>query len=151
MAGERVGDDRAVRLTFALAMPEAPDVVGKPLEEAKKAIEAAGFTVKVADAVASDSQAAGTVVSQKQSKDPTPKEKGEITLEPSGGKAEIVVPKLVGLSLVSATTEAEKVGLKVTAQYVSLPETSTGVVLSQKPPIDEKVAPGEAITVVINQ
>jgi serine/threonine-protein kinase len=150
-AGEPVGDDRAVKLTFALPPPKAPDVVGKPLAEARKAIEEAGFTVNLTDAVPSDTQAPGTIVSQKLSKPPTAKEKGEVTLAPSAGSGEVKVPKLVGLSLVSATAEAEKVGLKVTAQYVSLPETQTFVVLSQKPPIDEKAAPGDTVTVVINQ
>jgi eukaryotic-like serine/threonine-protein kinase len=149
--GEPVGDDRAVQLTFALAMPKPPDVVGKSLEEARKALENAGFDVKVAAAVASKTAPKDTVVTQKQSKAPTAKEKGEITLEPSAGTGEVVVPKLTGLSLVSATEEAKKVGLEVTAQYVSLPETATYVVLSQKPPPDEKLAPGEKVTVVINQ
>jgi serine/threonine-protein kinase len=150
-AGERLAKNQPVSLTFALAAPKVPDVVGKKVEEATKLLEEAGYKVKVGDAVASDKHEAGLVAAQEPASDSTLKPKETVTLQPSSGKGEIEVPKLVGLGLIAAKKEAEKLKLKVTVQYVALAETATGVVLRQNPAAGEKVAADAEITVVVNQ
>jgi serine/threonine-protein kinase len=149
--GERVGPDQTVTVTFATASAKVPDVVGKKVDEAQKALEKAGYTVKVGDAVTSDKHEPGVVVSQTPEAGSALKAKETVTIQPSGGGGKVETPKLVGLGLAKAKEEAEKLKLKVVVQYVALAETATGVVLRQNPQPGTSLEPGAEITVVVNQ
>lgn len=150
-AGDPVGPDGAVRLTFALAVPKVPDVVGKPVEEAKRALEEAGYVVKLATAISHDQHPEGTVITQKPAAGEALAAKGEVTLEPSLGAAASEVPKLIGLGLDAAKEAAEKAKLELTVQWVALAETPTFVVLRQDPEPGKPAEPNAKVTVFVNR
>jgi serine/threonine-protein kinase len=151
-AGETVGPDQTVSLTFAIAATKpVPDVVGKPVADATKALEEAGYTVKVGDPVADAKVAAGMVVSQTPGAGTTLKAKETVTLQPSSGAGEVEVPKLTGMNQRQAEEEAKKVGLKVAVNWVALAETATFVVLRQDPVPGTKVKPDSEVKIYINR
>jgi beta-lactam-binding protein with PASTA domain len=57
----------------------------------------------------------------------------------------------MGLGLMVAKANLEKVGLKPAVRWVSMAETATYVVLNQKPAPGEKVKPGGEIELTVNQ
>jgi beta-lactam-binding protein with PASTA domain len=149
--GELAPVGQAVRLTFALPPPKLPDVVGKKLSAATEVMEQAGYKVRVAKAVASDKHAEGLVASQSPAPG-TPLQKGaKVVLRPSAGAAAVEVPKLVGMGLQKAKKEAEQAKLKVKVQWVELAETTSYVVLRQKPEAGEPVARDSEVLVVVNR
>lgn len=149
--GDLVGPDLAVSLTIALPAPKVPDVTGKTLEEATQALANAGYLVKIGDAVASDKHPKGVVVSQVPAPGVALKQKETVTLQASSGQGAVEVPKLIGLGMDAAKSEASKAGLVVKVQWVSLPETPTYVVLRQTPDAGQQVAPQSEVTIVANQ
>lgn len=150
-AGQLVPRGDPVSLTFALPVPEVPDVAGKTVKEATRELEEAGFVVEVADAVPSADREAGQIVEQEPKAGTALEKKKTVTLTPSAGPAAVEVPKLSGLGLSKAKEIAEKAGLKLTVQWVSLAETVTYVVLRQIPAAGESVEPGSEVKVVINR
>ena len=67
------------------------------------------------------------------------------------GPGDVEVPKIVGLSLKKAKTDVEKLGLKAAVRWVSLAETDTYVVLSQKPAAGQKLKPGSDVQMTVNR
>jgi serine/threonine-protein kinase len=150
-AGELAEPGATVKLTFAVAPPKLPDVVGKKISEATELLKAAGYEVKMADAVPSERQPAGSILAQEPAAGSPALKGAKVTLKPSAGAAEVEVPKLVGMNHKQAKVVGEKANLKVKVQWVSLAETFSYVVLRQKPAAGEKVAPGSEVTVVVNR
>jgi beta-lactam-binding protein with PASTA domain len=63
----------------------------------------------------------------------------------------VEVPKLVGFTLPTAKADLEKAGLKVAPiHWVNLAETTSYLVLRQKPAPGTKVPPGSEVTVTVN-
>lgn len=151
VAGQLLEEGTPVSVTFALEPPKVPSVIGKNVEEARAAIEKAGFTVKMDEPVASEEHPEGTVVSQSPEPDTPLEEKGTVTLKPSSGAASVEVPKFLGMGLSVAKAEAEKVNLKLKVQWVDMAETASYVVLRQTPEPGQSVDPESDVTVVINR
>jgi beta-lactam-binding protein with PASTA domain len=150
-AGQLAGQGQAVNVAFAAALPKVPSVVGRTLSEATDLLQRAGYTVQVGEAVGSSQHAQGLVAGQSPLAG-TGLEKGKpVSVQPSAGPSAIKVPRLVGLGLQQAKTEAEKAGLKFEVQWVSLAETTSYVVLRQKPEAGESVAPDSQVLVVVNR
>jgi serine/threonine-protein kinase len=139
-----------VSVTFALDMPKVPNVVGSEIEAATGALEAAGYTVLVGEPIESADHPEGAVAEQVPAADTPLQKSGKVTLRPSSG-GEIEVPKLVGLSVKNATTEAEKAKLKLAIQWVSLAETASYVALRQIPQPGTKVKPESEVKIVVNR
>ena len=150
-SGELVAPGSTVKLTFALAPPKVPDVVGKTVAAATELLKGAGYEVQVGDPVPSEKQPVGSVVSQEPSGGALARKGAKVTLQPSSGAGEVKVPKLLGMSLGSAKAAAEKVKLNVKVQWVELAETASYVVLRQKPEAGESVAPDSDVVIVMNR
>jgi len=150
-AAELAERGSAVKLTFALAPPKLPDVVGKTVAAATEALKAAGYEVQVADGVPSDAQPAGSVVSQEPAAGTRALKGAKVTLRPSAGAAAVEVPKLVGMNHKQAKDVAEKAKLQLKIQWVALPETFSYIVLRQNPAAGQSVAPGTEVVVTVNR
>jgi serine/threonine-protein kinase len=124
-----------------------PDTVGKPVDEARRVLEAAGFEVGDATPEASD-KPASTVLRQSPAANEAAKNGSIVRLviaEPAG----IEVPKFTGLFLGKAKQAIEASGLKVGAiKRVEDAERGAGYVLKQTPAAGEKVPPGTEIELV---
>lgn len=141
-------DDQLKRGTgIVLSISKGPkpikvvDYRGRPFDEAKRALEDAGFKVASSE-VFSDDVDKGDVVSQ------TPQggsmAKGStITLTVSKGPRRIEVPNLVGMSRKDATKLLEDAGFKVTAFGAG-----NFTVKAQNPAPGSKRAKGSNITIV---
>lgn len=124
-----------------------PDVVGKPIDEARNTLLAAGFEVPAATLEASD-KPGGTVVRQ----DPNANAKS-----PKGAIARLVVseqlravPKVTGKRLHQAKAILQKAGFEVgNVTRREHPELSGGRVLAQSPEAKAKHATGGVVDLVI--
>lgn len=150
-AGDPIGPDGAVRLTLALAVPKVPDVIGKSVEEAKRALEEAGYAVTVAEPKPNEQHAEGIVAVQTPPAGQRLQTKETVTLEPSAGVGVTEIPKLIGLGLDAAKEAAEKAQLELTIQWVALAETPTYVVLRQDPEPGKPAEPGAKVTAFVNR
>jgi serine/threonine-protein kinase len=148
--GENLPAGGVVNVTFALAPPNVPDVIGKTVDEATKVLENAGYVVAVGDPEPSEKHGEGAVASTDPEAGAALRVKGTVTLHPAAPAGPVEIPQLVGLGLEAAKKAAEEVKLEVKVRYVSLAETQTGVVLSQQPPAGEKIEPDSEVTVTIN-
>ena len=81
-----------------------------------------------------------------------PLKKGEkVTIQSSSGPGEIEVPKVIGMGHVAAKKKVDEAGLDGQVRWVSLAETASGVVLSQKPAPGEKLKPKEKVEMIVNR
>ncbi len=124
-----------------------PDVTGKGIDEARKALESAGFEVGDPTPEASD-KPPNTVLRQTPSSSEPAKQGSIVRLvvaEPAG----IEVPKFTGLFLGKAKLAIEEAGLTVGAvRRVEHAERGAGYVLKQTPVAGEKVPPGTSVELV---
>lgn len=124
-----------------------PDVAGKGIDEARKILEAAGFTVGDATPEASD-KPENTVLRQTPDAKASAKQGSMVRLVVAQA-AGIEVPKFTGLYLGKAKQAIEAAGLKVgTIKRVEHAERGEGYVLKQTPVAGEKVPPGTEIELV---
>jgi eukaryotic-like serine/threonine-protein kinase len=149
-AGESLAAEEAVSLTFAIALPKVPDVVGKTVDDASQALVKAGYVVKVGDPIENEKLAPGHVMTQAPAAGGALKAKETVTIQASAGSGEVKVPKFVGLGMDAAKKEAEKSKLKLLVQWVDLPETATYVVLRQDPTPGKTVKPMSDVKVFVN-
>ncbi len=127
---------------------QAPELIGKTLEEAQKTLEAAGLTVAgVLDVDGSDpgkvtamSPAAGTEVARGAS----------VTL--SVARPKVAVPQLLGEHVTDARERIKKAGLSVGDVRERYDRRKRGnLVLTQEPEAGTPVALGTKIDLIVNQ
>ena len=124
-----------------------PKVVGAPVDTARSALVEGGFDVRVGAKRHSD-RPAGTVAGVR----PTgaSAERGAlITLIPSSGPAQVVVPEVTGFTQAAAIAELERRGFVVqpTTAYSSVP---AGSAIGTTPAAGNAVAPHSAISLTIS-
>ena len=126
---------------------QVPDVTGKTLEEAKAAIEDAGFTLGSVDYQNSETVEDGKVISQTP-RAGTHQEKGsKVTLVVSQGVEQVSVPDLSDMTANEARAALQAAGLKYEAGTAEHSDKVTeGHVLRQSPAAGEKVAKGSKVT-----
>jgi len=150
-AGQQVQPGQAVSITLAAALPKVPDVVGRTVEEATRAMEEAGYAVQVGAPLPHATIEKGSVVAQSPKAGTALEAKSAVVVQPSAGPDAVEVPKLVGFTLPTAKADLEKAGLKVAPiHWVNLAETTSYLVLRQKPAPGTKVPPGSEVTVTVN-
>ena len=150
-AGQRVPRGQGISVTLAAAMPKVPDVGGRPLDEATRMLEEAGYTVQVGAAQPHAQVQKGHVVSQSPRAGTALEAKRTVVIQPSGGPESLEVPKLVGTAYAKAKANIKKAGFEVgPIHWVDLAETPTYLVLRQKPAPGEQAPPGSAITMTVN-
>jgi serine/threonine-protein kinase len=131
------------------AQGSVPDVVGKTEDEARTALEGAGFRVTVArkeDATAK----AGTVLDQNPAKGASAARGTPVTITVAAEPSGVAVPDVVGATQNKATETLSGDGLKVvvTEMPVDSPDTD-GVVQSQSPAPGTKAKRGSTVTITV--
>jgi serine/threonine-protein kinase len=126
-----------------------PDVVGKTEDDARAALEGAGFRVTVArkeDPVAKP----GTVLAQNPAKGATVASGSPVTITVAVEPSQVDVPDVVGSTQNKATESLSGDGLKVVVENtpVDSPDTD-GVVQSQTPGAGTKVDRGSTVTITV--
>jgi beta-lactam-binding protein with PASTA domain len=141
---------KEIRVTVARKSADVavPDVVGKGVDEARKALEAAGFEVADPAHEASD-KPANTILRMTPGAGETAKS-GSIVRLVVSQTAAIEVPKFTGLYLGKAKKAITDSGLKVgRIKRVEHSELGQDYVLRQTPAPAEKVPPGTEIELVV--
>ncbi|HXF57907.1 MAG TPA: PBP1A family penicillin-binding protein [Actinomycetota bacterium] len=128
---------------------EVPDVVGLGLEEARKALEAAGFSVLVNEVPSLE--AAGTVVAQRPLAGSSLEVGSTVVLDVSNGKApRAPVPDVTGLFEEEARSVLEERGFVVQVVDEETEDPALdGVVVAQEPAGGAKRRLGSTVTLVV--
>jgi serine/threonine-protein kinase len=125
-----------------------PNIVGKPLEEAQKALEEAGL--KPGAITEADNGEANTVTAVAPEVGASLDPGATVALTVARPKA--IVPKLIDMKLNVARDAITKAGLVVgDMSYIYNSRRRGNVVLTQDPEAASKVAPGAKVNLVINQ
>jgi serine/threonine-protein kinase len=123
-----------------------PNVEGKAENEAEATLQNAGFSVDVKQDTTS-TQPTGTVVNQNPAPNTLVAPNSKVTIFVSGAAS---VPNVVGLSENSAQASLQSAGFKVNVQTVAGPAgTVPGNVWQQNPAASSTVAPGTAVTILV--
>jgi serine/threonine-protein kinase len=150
--GQQLARGEAITVTFALAVPKLPNLVGRTLDEAKQLLGAQGIELQEGKAVASNDVARGRIVSQDPPAGGAHDKTEPVVVSLSSGPSEIVVPKLLGQPLSKAKETLEAAGLVLGGiVWTELGETPTGIVLNQNPLPDIKAKPGDKVSITINR
>ncbi len=130
---------------------EVPDVSGMSLDDARKAITVAGFSVGETTKEYSDSVEEDKVMKQTPAAGTMAAQGSKVDLVISQGKDEIEVPDVEGLSLEAARAKIERAGLKLTqAGQQNSSSVDVDCVISQSPSSGTKVPEGSSVSVVIS-
>lgn len=130
---------------------EVPDVMGLTLDEARKAITVAGFSVGETTKEYSDSVEEGKVMKQTPSAKSMAAQGSKIDLVISQGTDQKEVPDVEGLSLDAARSKIERAGFKLTqagSQHSN--SVDKDCVISQSPSAGSQVPEGSSVSVVVS-
>ena len=113
-AGQHVSREYPVSIVIADEIPKVPNLSDLTVPEATQRLEQKGFTLAVVER--SPTQRSPWDTSSIKLPRPIPhRPKGStVTVEVSGGPGDVEVPKVIGVGLAKATTDLEKLGVKVT-------------------------------------
>ncbi|WP_238858629.1 Stk1 family PASTA domain-containing Ser/Thr kinase [Clostridium sp. YIM B02569] len=130
---------------------EVPNIVGKNVDDGKKALEAINLVLVEGGTEASD-QPEGTILKMNPDAGTKVKEKSQIRVIVSGGATKLKMPDLKEYDIDTATTILKSFGLKISdkseAFSDSVPE---GQIISQTPKKDTEVTADDKITVVVSK
>jgi serine/threonine-protein kinase len=147
----RVSEGSAVTLTLSDGPGDATvptDIIGKPLEEARVALAAAGLRVSRTIAVDSEEQP-GIVLKVTPEQGSTIEAGSGVTLEIASGNAK--VPDLLGKSDIEARTLLTQAGFLVKTVEAFDANQPLGVVIAQAPAAGETKIIGSSVTITINK
>ncbi|GAA1077881.1 Stk1 family PASTA domain-containing Ser/Thr kinase [Nocardiopsis composta] len=126
---------------------ELPEVVGEPVENARKALEDEGFSNVEVEETDSREAEPGTVLSC----DPEPGEEadreGTVTLTVSAG---IPVPDVTGEKAGDAREQLESAGITVEVVREFSDDVEKNTVISQDPEEGAQVGPGDTVTITVS-
>ncbi|MER2138758.1 MAG: PASTA domain-containing protein [Succiniclasticum sp.] len=138
---------------FSSSKPDivVPDVNGKPVAEAQKALEAQGFKVELENKV-DPSVKPGMVLRMDPVAGIKRKEGATVTLIVSGTEKMIEVPKIVGLKQDQAEKLLSDKNLRIEKIEYKWEQTKPeGIILSQSPEEHSKLGDNGAVNVIINK
>lgn len=151
LATVRVSRGSAVTLTLSDGPGDATvptDIIGKPLEQARAALAAAGLRVSRTVAVDSEEQP-GIVLKVTPEQGSTVEAGTGVILEIASGN--VKVPDLIGKSEIEARTLLTQAGFLVKTVEVSDSNQPVGVVIAQAPSAGETKIIGTSVTITINK
>ncbi|MBR3719335.1 MAG: Stk1 family PASTA domain-containing Ser/Thr kinase, partial [Firmicutes bacterium] len=130
---------------------QAPEIVGKTLDEARAALEEFGLDLKVGMELPSNDVPAGVITSQTPDAGASIKSGQSIEVNVSKGKVDGSVPDVVGKTLANARTmlETYKFKLGTVSEEIS-DSVPKGTVISQSPVAGTSYPDGSEITLVVS-
>ncbi len=128
-----------------------PNVVGRPLVDAERAIVAAGLTVGAVEKAYSNTVPAGSIVKQAPAGGSIVRPGTAVDLVVSAGPAAVTVPDVVGLPLANAERAIVAAGLTVGVVEKAYNDTvPVGSIIAQSPVGGSIVAPGSAVKLAVS-
>jgi serine/threonine-protein kinase len=124
-----------------------PDLVGKPLSAARKAVAALGLSLSIAQQMESDTIPANTIASQDPPPTSTAAPNSTVNVTVSTGPSTIAVPNVVGSDPDAAQAALRAAGLSPTMSYTVDAANPTGKISLQKPDAGAKVKKGTPVTI----
>ncbi|MEU3725744.1 Stk1 family PASTA domain-containing Ser/Thr kinase [Streptomyces sp. NPDC031705] len=144
--GQKRAPDTAVALLVSKGRPvPVPSVTGKPVEQARAALEAVGLKVATAADQVSSPSPAGTVANQSAAAGTQAAAGDTVTLTLSKGPRQVPVPDVTGQDVDAARKALEALGFKVKVDRPFLSFSST--VDTQSVPAGQSAPEGSTITV----
>lgn len=129
-----------------------PDVVNTTVEEARAILEKNTLTLEVEKTTNHPSIPSGSIISQDPKADQVVKKNGQVRVIVSEGPAMVLVPNVLGTSLISAEVTLSNEGLalgEITRVYHS--QVASGLVIHQDPAGGEEVVQGTAVNLLISK
>jgi serine/threonine-protein kinase len=152
-AGQQVPSGSSVTLVLSSGPPPVPvpGVVGQPVDEARAALQAAGFA-STAQEEASEDAAPGTVLRQSPAAGVEAEPGSTVTLVVATEPPEVEVPDVVGDSLDEARSELEEAGFEVETDERTIDDPDRDdEVVEQRPRAGRDAEPGSTVTIVIGR
>lgn len=151
-AGLPVERGTTVSITLAAPLPEVPSVLGQPQDEARAALEKAGYKSDFGEPLPDTKVPEGSVTSQVPKPGETVKPGTTILLRLSSGPAPVAVPKVTGLNVASAKQNLREAGLELgKVAWVFDPDLFPNAVLRQDPAAGSQAKPGSPVNVTVNR
>ena len=152
-AGTNVISGSAVSLVVSSGPPQVavPNVVGMTQATATTAINSAGLVLGAVTTQSSSTVPAGSVISQNPAAGTNVISGSAVSLVVSSGGAGVLVPKVVGLSLLTAYEDITKAGLKIgTLMPQQSDDVRFGYIIRQTPMPGTTVNLGSVVSLVVS-
>ncbi|GAA2261881.1 MULTISPECIES: Stk1 family PASTA domain-containing Ser/Thr kinase [Kitasatospora] len=137
-----------VHLSSGPAAVPVPDVTGKSQDDAKTALQKAGFTAGNVTYKNDDSTPQDKVISQSVTGNAAPGTSVDLVV--SSGKQQTNVPSVIGQQVDAARQALESASFTVAVKYTAAPDPSkVNIVSDQDPPGNSKAAQGARVTLTV--
>ncbi|GLX36626.1 serine/threonine protein kinase [Streptomyces roseochromogenus] len=145
LGGNKRAPDTAIPLVVSKGRPiPVPAVTGKPLDQARAALEAVGLTAQAAPEQVNSPSPAGTVVGQSVAAGASAAAGDSVTLTVSKGPRQVLVPDVTNQDVDPARKTLEALGFKVKVDRPFLSFSNT--VETQSVPAGQGAPEGSTIT-----
>src|SRR4051812_10241647 len=146
-----VGSSVAVYVSNGPPQVTVPDVTGRPVDDARAALEDAGLKVGTRDQETQDKDP-GTVLAQTPAANSTVDQGATVTLTVAKAPSQVDVPDVTGEDDTEAISDLQDAGFKISVERedVDTPDQD-GVVQAQDPKGGKKAKPGSIVTIVVGR
>ncbi|MDA8371879.1 MAG: Stk1 family PASTA domain-containing Ser/Thr kinase [Nocardiopsaceae bacterium] len=146
---ERILPDETVTVSLSKGprTTDMPEVVGEPVENARKALADAGFSNIEEEEGSSSEEPIGTVLSSDPEPGDSADREGTVTLTVNSGFS---VPDVVGKDQEAARSELEGKGLQVDVTEKPSDDVDKGTVMEQSPAAGENVGTGDSVALTVS-
>jgi serine/threonine-protein kinase len=134
----------------ATAAPRVPDLVGLPMDSARRLLERAGFAVKLQSPVPHATMPEGHVLAQAPAAGREEPVGAAVSLTISAGNRRALVPALLGLPEAEASRALERVGLSVGDVEERPSSLARGTVLDARPVPGAMVGVPGTVTLILS-
>jgi serine/threonine-protein kinase len=128
-----------------------PNVVGKTVDDATKALTDAGLKVGATTTQISNDVEKGKVISQDPAAGESVAKGGSVNLTVSGGKAQVKIPRVTDLQVDRAIELIQGAGLNPVTKDMCNTSQKDGLVTDQNPPAGTQVDDGSNVTITVNR
>ncbi|HEU5076348.1 MAG TPA: PASTA domain-containing protein [Polyangiaceae bacterium] len=149
--GQQVPPNHPVSVVLAREQVSVPELKGLTVADATLKLKEKGYELAAGESVPSVDVEAGKIIEQDPAAGSELARGQRVTVKTSSGAAEVEAPNLVGMTHEQAKAKAESLGLEAKFTWVSLAETPSYRVISQKPAPATKLKPKDALNLVVNR